>query len=67
MKTQFEKIRDKNPNLSSCMCFVKLVQGKKIGDKQLRKMFDDLVEKGDYVGTPKEQIITWLKKEILKK
>ena len=47
------------------MCFVKMVKDKKISDFDLRKNFDDLVERSDYQGTPKEQIIDWLKREIL--
>jgi len=29
--------------------------------------FDEIVPRSDYVGTPKEQIIRWLKLEIIKK
>ena len=67
MKEKFLKIKSKNENLSSIMCFVKMVKDKKISDFDLRKNFDDLVERSDYQGTPKESIIRWMKKEIIKK
>ena len=67
MKEQFEKIKLKYPDLSDIMCYIKLVKGKKINERVLRQSFDELVPKVDYVGTPKEQIIRWLKLEILKK
>jgi len=67
MKQQFEKLKEKYPNLSDCMIFVKMVEGKKITKFELRKWFDKLVPRTDYQGTPKEEIISWLIKEIIKK
>lgn len=64
MKKEFEKLQHEYPNLSSCMCFVRLVSGKKLNENVLRDMFNDMVDKKDYQGTPKEQIISWLLREI---
>jgi len=67
MKEKFEKIKLKYPDLSDIMCYIKLVKGKRIKEKELRQSFDEIVPRSDYVGTPKEQIIRWLKLEIIKK
>ena len=67
MKEKFEKLKLKYPDLSDIMCYIKLVKGKRIGDVQLQCMFEELVPKSDYSGTPKKQILSWLRKEILKK
>lgn len=67
MKKQFEEIKIKNPNLSSCMCFVKLVKDKKITTTSLRFYFNTLVDKDDYKGSNKEEIIKWLIEEIIQK
>jgi hypothetical protein len=67
MKEQFEKIKLKYPDLSDIMCYIKLVKGKKINEKVLRQSFDDLVSRSEYQGTPKESIIKWLMREIIKK
>lgn len=67
VKDKFEKLKNKYPNLTSIMLFVKMVTGKRISDVQLRKEFDSLVDKEDWSGTPKEQIINWLKRDIIKK
>jgi DNA-binding transcriptional regulator YhcF (GntR family) len=66
MKEKFKQIQNKYPDLSSIMCFVKLVKGKRFTDFQLRKEFENLVERSDYQGTSKEEIIRWLKDEIIK-
>ena len=67
MKEQFKKLKLKYPDLSDIMCYIKLVKGKRINQRVLRQSFDELVPKVDYVGTPKEQIIRWLMREIIKK
>jgi hypothetical protein len=67
MQEQFEKLKLKYPDLSDIMCYIKLVKGKRIKEKVLRQSFDDLVSRSEYQGTPKEQIIRWLIREIIKK
>jgi len=67
MQEKFEKLKLKYPDLSDIMCYIKLVKGKRINERMLRQSFDDLVSRSEYQGTPKEQIIRWLKLEILKK
>jgi hypothetical protein len=56
MKDLFKQIQEKNPNLSSAMCFSKLVRGRKMHQKEISKWFSKLVEKEDWVGTPREEI-----------
>jgi len=61
----FETIKEKYPDSPDISCFIKMVKGRKIKDKELREMFDTYVPHSDYIGTPKEQIISWITKEIL--
>lgn len=67
MKEKIEQLKLKYPYLSSIMIFTKAVKGKRITDFDLRKGFDDWVDKKDYQGTPKESIIKWYKRDIIKK
>ena len=67
MKEKFEKLKLKYPYLSDIMCYIKLVKGKRINERVLRQSFDDLVSRSEYQGTPKESIIKWLIREIIKK
>ena len=67
MIEKFKKLQNKYPNLSSAMCFIKLVKDKKIKRKSLEDLFNKLVDKLDYIGTPKKEILDWLSSEITKK
>lgn len=66
MQEQFKRIQEKYPNLSSAMCFVKLIKNKEMASWEIEKWFDKLVDKSDWKGTPKVQIIRWLKTDIAK-
>ena len=59
MKDKFKEIQEKNPNLSSAMCFSKLVKGRKMSKGDIRKYFNKFVDKADWVGTPKEELISF--------
>ena len=57
----------KYTDLSALMVFVKLMKNKRLADWEVEKYFNEFVPKGDYKGTPKKQILDWIRKEILKK
>ena len=66
MKEKFEELKVKYPNLSSAMCFVKMAKaiGKKWTKRQLNGYFNKLVDKEDYLGSEKREILDWLFKEL---
>lgn len=57
MEKTFKNITEAYPNLSSYMCFVKLVKFGKIKKSTLRKYFNKFVETGDYLKSEKEALI----------
>ena len=59
MKELYKEIQDKNPNLSSIMCFVKLVKGKGYTKGIISRNFK-LVDKEDYEGSDRKAILKWL-------
>jgi hypothetical protein len=56
MKDKFKQLEEQNPNLSSIMVFGKLVRGRKMHQKDISKWFSKLVDKEDWVGSPREQL-----------
>jgi hypothetical protein len=66
MKKDFEIIQKKYPNLSSAMCFIKLVKIGKWNRTSVLKWWNKLVNKDDYVGKEKREIIDWIVKTQLK-
>jgi hypothetical protein len=62
MLDKFKELSDKNPNLSSAMVFVKLVKGKRMSVEQIEPLFDSLVDKSDWKGTPRKELLSWLSK-----
>ncbi|MFN8579298.1 MAG: hypothetical protein U0354_20925 [Candidatus Sericytochromatia bacterium] len=57
MKTLFKKIQSENTNLSSLVCFIKVLYIKKFNKGEIRKGFNDLVLKGDYSAQDKGEIL----------
>ena len=57
MQDKFEELKKKYPDLGNAILFSKLVKGKKMTPKQVELLFDKLVDKSDWVGTPKKQLI----------
>ena len=66
MKEKFEELKAKYPNLSSAMCFVKLAKalGRKWTKRQLNSYFNKLVDRDDYLGSEKKEILNWLYEEL---
>jgi hypothetical protein len=59
MKEKFKELQEKNPNLSSAMVYSKLVSGRKMSKGDIQKYFTKFVDKADWQGTPKEQLISF--------
>ena len=60
MKDKFKELTEKYPNLSSAMVFVKLIKGKKMTVSQIEPLFDSLVDKSDWKGTPRKELLSWM-------
>ena len=67
MKKEFEIIQDNFPDLSSCMCFVKLIKGKKYPMPKVRVWFNKLVDKTDYDRMDKNDLMKFLSRVNLGK
>lgn len=66
MEEKFKKLQEKYPDVPTIRIFTKMIMNKRITDFDLRKWFDILVDKSDWKGTPKEELIKWYKNYIIK-
>jgi len=66
MQDKINKLKEKYPDLSSIMIFVRAIKGMKLENRKLRSLFNKWVDKEDWEGSNREEIISWFKKEILK-
>jgi hypothetical protein len=66
MRDKINKLKEKYPDLSSIMIFIKAIKGTGLDNRKLRSLFNKWVDKEDWAGSNREEIISWLKKEILK-
>ena len=57
---QFNKIPKNNPCWSDWLCFVETIKDIDINRRQLRKYFNKLVDKDDYVLEEKNELIDFL-------
>lgn len=60
IQERFEKIRDKNPNYSSYLCFAKAVIGQRLNDGAIKRSFRKLVSENDYAVEEKRETIKFL-------
>lgn len=67
LKKYFEHYKTIYPDLSSFMWFVKVVKHTNPNKRNLRKGFNELVEKSDYSPSDREQLIAWLSEKPLSK
>lgn len=54
MQNKLNKLQEKYPNLSSLMCYIKLMKGK---SNTLKRKWFKLVDKEDYRGVKMEEIL----------
>lgn len=57
MKSKFKQIQKENTNLSSLICFIKVLYTKKYNKGEIRKGFNGLVLKGDYEKENKNELL----------
>jgi len=62
MKNYFDQISLANPNLSSYMCFAQVISDRIFTPSEIRKGFNQLVDKDDYAKSEKQQILSHLLK-----
>lgn len=58
----FDIIVDKNPGLSSYICFSKAIKGRKYEPSYVEKWFKKLVDKTDYEDEDYDEVLKWLQK-----
>ena len=58
----FDTIQDKNPGLSTLICFSKAIAKRKYEPEYVTKWFKKLVDKEDYEHRDREEVLTWLQK-----
>lgn len=57
IEKHFNELKEKNPYLSSLMIFNTCITGKKVGKIELGKAFNKLVDKEDWRGNPKDDVL----------
>lgn len=57
MQDKFEELKKKYPDLGNAILFSKLVKGRKMTVAQIEPIFDKLVDKSEYQGTPKKELL----------
>lgn len=60
LERRFNNISNKNPNLSSYLCFVEAVRGQGFSKQTIHNWFSQLVDKGDYNKTEKRALLEHL-------
>lgn len=60
MREKFKELQQKNPELSTAMVFTKLIRGRKMAKGEILKWFNRLVEKEDYSGREKREVLSWM-------
>jgi predicted Ser/Thr protein kinase len=60
IKKIFSRIRSENPYWSDYTCFAEAVRGRKFSRKTIIRNFNSLVDKEDYAGNKKKEVIDFL-------
>ena len=60
LEIKFRKIAEKNPDLSSYVCFARTVTGQKYNSQTIHRWFQKLVEKDDYAKNEKRALLAHL-------
>ena len=58
----FNVIVDKNPGLSTLICFSKAIAKRKYEPEYITKWFKKLVDKEDYEHRDRDEVLSWLQK-----
>jgi len=57
---EFEKTKNANPYWSSLICFCSVVENRNLDEITIRKYFSKLVEKEDYQGSSKKELLEFI-------
>ena len=57
---RFNKIQEKNRGYSTLVCFSLAITGREYSPRFVEQFFYELVDKKDWSGTPKKQVLAWL-------
>lgn len=60
IKSNFEKIKFRNPNLGAYPCIVKTIKGRKFSRKSLVKAFTELMPEDEYLKSEQKELIDYL-------
>ncbi len=60
IQRRFQQIAETNPNWSSYLCFAEAIREQEFKPPAIRKWFNRLVDKGDYLKTEKKAILKFL-------
>jgi predicted RNA-binding protein YlxR (DUF448 family) len=60
LERKFNNIAEKNPNLSSYICFTKAIKGQEFSKQTIHRWFQKLVDKEDYDNRDKTAILEQL-------
>lgn len=62
LRAIFDVIQDKNPGLSTLICFSKAVAKRGYDSEYITKWFKKLVDKEDYEHRDRDEVLAWLQK-----
>lgn len=62
LRAIFDVIQDKNPGLSTLICFSKAIAKRKYDPEYVSKWFKKLVDKEDYEHRDRDEVLKWLQK-----
>ena len=60
IKSNFEKVQIRNPNLGAFPCLVKVVRHRKFSRKNLVKALNELVPKDEYLKSERKGLVDYL-------
>jgi hypothetical protein len=60
IERRFENIKKKDNGWTSYICFAQTVSGQSFSEKIIRRYFNKLVDKNDYLSAEKKEIINYL-------
>ena len=62
LRAIFDVIQDKNPGLSTLICFSKAIAKRNYEPEYVTKWFKKLVDKEDYELRDRDEVLVWLQK-----
>jgi hypothetical protein len=62
LRAIFDVIQDKNPGLSTLICFSKAIAKRNYEPEYVTKWFKKLVDKEDYEHRDRDEVLVWLQK-----